>query len=257
MSNRCCRNLAPVAAAVLLCASWAGSFAAGMKPPRKVREAVGTTRADYIINRQGEEVGSESIVRTDYNNNSVSFTVHNQLNPSKDTHMDEKVEFTVVEESFYPLKYEMTKDIKQGDSGISMQSSIEMFANVAVMTTKSAEAEGTRRVVLPTGTGFVETGTIYSYEQFLFWYDRDLGGRQSFNAVDVSNGKEETIIVNLIAQDTLRVQGMDTSVDVYKVQRKAFDVTLYVDPNSRVVQVEQNFMTWKLIDWSRDKAKHE
>jgi len=246
-----------VCALVLSGVVWSTPGSGGVKPPRKVREAMGSTRSEYTITQREREIGSESIVRTDYNDNTVTFTVHSHLEPAAETRMDAEIELTVVEESFYPLKYTMTKQVKQGESGMSMETSIEMFANVAVMTTKSGKAEGTRRIVLPTGAALVETGAIYAYEQYLFWYDRDLGGRQSFNAMDVASGKEESDVVNLIAQDTLSVMGQETPVDVYKLQRQSFDVTLYVDATGRMVRVEQNFMTWDLRKWSHEGVRDE
>jgi hypothetical protein len=225
------------------------------KPARKARAAVGSTRSEYAIAQQGREMGSESILRTDYNDNTVVFGVHSRLEPAPETVMDQNVEFTVVEESFYPLGYRMAKRIDQGDSGITMEISIDMFANVAVMTSKSANAEGTSRIVLPTGAAFVETGTIYAYEQFLFWYDRRLGGRQNFDAMDVANGKEESLVVQLIAADTVSVGGEATPVDVYKLHRPYFEVTLYVDGAGRMVRAEQNFMTWDLKEWSHEAVK--
>jgi hypothetical protein len=201
------------------------------KPARKARAAVGSTRSEYAIAQQGREMGSESILRTDYNDNTVVFGVHSRLEPAPETVMDQNVEFTVVEESFYPLGYRMAKRIDQGDSGITMEISIDMFANVAVMTSKSANAEGTSRIVLPTGA------------------------RQNFDAMDVANGKEESLVVQLIAADTVSVGGEATPVDVYKLHRPYFEVTLYVDGAGRMVRAEQNFMTWDLKEWSHEAVK--
>ncbi len=223
----------------------------GEKPQKPAREALEVTRALYTIIQNDAAIGSEEIVRTEYNDNTVTFVTHHILEPAPDVTMEATVELTVVDESYFPLEYHMDKKVTQKDSGMTMGADVEMFANVAVLTTRSPTASGSRNIVLSAGTAFIETGVVYVYYPFLFWYNRDTGGRQSFDVLDVSTGRKSVVVVQHITRKTIEVDGKEYESDLYNFHRERFEVMVFVDDDGRIIRVEQNFMTFDLVEWSR------
>lgn len=252
MSNRTSRIALAAAACVLTAALVAAQPMRGDKPPRKPRKALDVTRWSYSIVQGGQDKGTESGVKTEYNDNTVTFDVVLDMTPAENTGMKETVDLTVQADSYFPLRFSMVKKVRMGESGTELHTDIEMFANLAVVKTTTPGSSGTRKVVVPTGAAFVETGTVYSYYQLLFWYNRELGGWQNFDALDVGSGKAETVGLYLTGQDTVTVSGSEYPVDVFKLRREKFEVTLYVDDQERMVRVEQNLMTFDLTDWSHE-----
>jgi hypothetical protein len=235
--------------AALLAAAVAAAMAE--KPKKPPREAVGVTRSTYKVIQAGEQKGSEKIVHTVYNDNTVVFEVESTLHSTPEVTMQNSIVFTAVDESFFPLEYHAEKTITHPEGQVTIGIDAEMFANVAVYTTRSGAAEGnSREIVLPAGSVFLETGVVYSYYQLLFAYHRELGGRQTFNTLNVDSGKPGEVVVQLLASDTINVEGTAYEVDIYKIQRKSFDITLYVDHDDRIVRVEQNMMAYDLAEWS-------
>jgi hypothetical protein len=252
MSNRSSRIALAAAACVLTATLAAAQPMRGDKPPRPPRKALDVTRWSYSIVQGGEEKGTESGVKTEYSDNTISFDVALDITPAEDTGMKETVDLTLQADSYFPLRLSMVKKIRVSDSNTELDTDIEMFANLAVIKTTTPGSSGTRRVVVPTGGAFVETGMVYSYYQLLFWYDRGLGGWQNFDALDVASGKVESTGLFLSGQDTVTVSGTEYPVDVFKLRRQKFEVTLYVDNQGRMVRVEQNLMTFDLTDWSHE-----
>jgi hypothetical protein len=251
MSNRRCRPSKTGAALLLaVLVTTLACDALAEKPEKPPREAVTVTRSTYKIIQADQEKGTEEIVRTDFNDNTVVFEVLNTLHSSPEVTMEQNAVLTVVDESFFPLEYRSKKTITHSDGAVEIGIDAEMFANVAVYTTRSASRSGSRNIVLPTGSVFIETGVVYVYYQLLFAYNHELGGRQSFNTFNVDSGKKSSVVVQLLARDTVAVAETEYEVDIYKIQREQFDITLFVDDDGRIVRVEQNFMTFDLVDWS-------
>lgn len=255
MSGRLSRGLAAIAIVTLVAAPALVALAA--RPQKPPREALEVTKSSYVIVQDEKERGTEEIVRTDYNDNKVTFEITQTLSPMPEVQMTQSSEFVVEEESFFPVSYRMTKHIKQSDSEMEMGIDIDMFANVAVMTTKTKMSSGTRKIVVPTGAAFIETGAVYVYYQFLFWYDRDLGGRQNFEVLDVTTGKTSGVVVQLLNQQTVTVGGEDYVADAFLVEREHFNATVFVDADGRIIRVDQNYMYFDLTDWSREVTKAE
>jgi len=224
----------------------------GDKPPRPPRTALDVTRWSYSIVQGGQDKGTEAGVKTEYNDNTISFDVDLDLSPAEDTGMKETVALIIQADSYFPLRSSVVKKVRMGDSNTELDTDIEMFANLAVIKTSTPGSSGTRKVVVPTGAAFIETGMVYSYYQLLFWYDRELGGWQNFDALDVGSSKVESTGLFLAGQDTVTVSGTEYPVDVFKLRREKFEVTLYVDDQGRMVRVEQNLMTFDLTDWSHE-----
>jgi hypothetical protein len=158
----------------------------------------------------------------------------------------------VREDSFFPIEYHQDKEVGNEDDQMAMQLDIEMFANVAVVTTGAQKAGAARNVVVSTGAAILETGSVYTYEPFLFWYDRDLGGRQNFDVLDAGTRRPASVVMSLIGQDTVTVDGKRYEADIFQVEREKFDVQIFVDEIGRIIRVNQNFMVFDLVAWSRE-----
>jgi hypothetical protein len=255
MSGRLSRNIAIIGAVVLVAATALAALAD--RPQKKPREAMAVTQSAYVVIQNGEEKGTENIIRTDYNDNTVTFQIKQTLSPVPQVNMEQDTELILEEESFFPVAYHMQKRIEQGDSKMQMEIDVEMFANVAVVTTSTGAQSGTRNIVVPTGAALIETGVVYVYHQLLFWYDRDLSGRQNFEVLDVSTGKPGNVVVQFLNQQTVNVGGQDYVADAFRVEREAFDATVFVDADGRIVRVDQNYMNFDITEWSREVMKKD
>ncbi len=250
MWRNTCRSL--VAATILA----AAAFAMGA-PMRTVKEAalLSTERATYIIEQEGQDVGKESVVRRVYDNNTIRFEVEHLLrNPA--VTMASKGELVLEEESYFPRSYRAQKTITHPDDEFQHNVSVDMFANVAVLSSEIRGQKNTRRAVVPAGIAIQEVGTVYQWHQVLFWVDPAGQGRQKFQWLDPGSGVVESGEIYVAEPATIVVLGKKSAVTVYKAERERLGpATIYVDAKKRIVKVEQNMMTYRLDQWSEELAK--
>jgi hypothetical protein len=232
-----------------MCAA-AVSFA--VKPTKAPRAAMAVTKATYQILHQGKEKGREDVVRTDYNDNTIEFDVDYVFSPVDGSTMKNECKLVVREDSFFPIEYDQERTVSQQGDELNTHSHIEMVANVAVRTSGTETVKNTRNIVVPTGAAILETGSAYTYEPFLYWYDHDLGGRQTFDVLDANTGRPSTVVMHFVDQDTVTVADTEYVADVFELERDNFDVKLYVDELGRLVRVDQNYMLFDLVSWSRE-----
>jgi hypothetical protein len=244
-------RLTSVIAAVAALAA-AASISSAEKMKKAPRQPLEITKSSYVITQGGEKKGSEDILQTVYNDNTVTFDVTADFSPVAEVSLHQDADLELEEESYFPMKYHLDKKIRQKDSDVELFIDVEMFANVAVMTTGTKTQSATRNIVVPTGSAFVETGVVYIYYQFLHWYDRDRGGPQNFDVLDVGSGESSTVSMQLVTQDTVTVDDADIPTDLYVVNREKYDVKLYVATDGRIVRAEQNMLRFDLADWSRE-----
>jgi len=251
MCARLCNRV--IAAVVLLAGALAVAASgalAGDKPQKPPRAAVHVLRATYDVYQNNEVKGYENIERTSYNDNTITFDVEYQLKPTEAVTAHQSVEMFLREDSYFPLRFHEEKNIDQQGSTMSLAIDIEMVSNVAVYTTTSPNNTGTRNIVVPNGTAFVETGVVYIYYPFLFWYDNDRGGRQNFDVLDVGGGRLKSVVMEHLPSQTITVGGQEYEADLYLVERDRYNVNLFVGDDGRILRVEQNYMRFDLTSWS-------
>lgn len=252
MSGRLVSVAAALAALVL-----SSSVTSAEKPKAPPRVPLQITKMSYVITHNGEKKGYENIVQTEYSDNTVVFDVDADFGPVPDVSIQQDVDLTLQDESYFPMKYRQERHVRQKDSGTDVTVEVEMFSNVAVIRTSTPNSSSSRNVVVPTGAAFLETGVVYPYYQLLYWYDKDRGRRQNFDALDIGKSVPSTVGVQFVAHDTVSVNGAEVSADLYVVSRDQYDVKLYVGADGRIVRVDQNMLLFDLVDWSREDLRKD
>src|SRR5262245_35251299 len=165
-----------VGVAILLVSS--AAFAAGSGPhQKKPVKLTSTTVAEYKITQEKKVMGKESVEKKVFDNNTIVFTMDSEMAYGPGVTMQQHVELTVEEESFFPRTAHIVKVVSQPD-GTSFEHKIdvEMFSNVAVVTSMLRDQAGGRKLVVPTGVGIQDLGVLGYLYQSLFWYDKETGG---------------------------------------------------------------------------------
>ena len=237
-----------VACVVLLLA--AGPAAA--VPPgkhRTVGKLATTASASYRIVQNGREMGIESYEEQMFDNNTIVFKIESALTYGQGVGLSQKTELTLEDESHFPRTLHVIKTITQPSGSFEHRIDVEMFANVAVVSSSLNNVKDSRQVVVPTGLALEELGVLSSMYQTLFWYDRTLGGRQRFQWLDPVSAKIGAGEIYLSGQETIDVLGKKTIASVFKLERENFGpATLWVDAQGMIVRGEQNLSIFELVD---------
>lgn len=230
------------------------SIGAAADPGNKKRERtlIESLRLVYSVEMSGRKIGSETIVRRTYDDNTVEFVVEINAQFTADTRHDQHTFLLVEEESYFPKKFHSKKDITSGGRDITHEVIIDMFANVAVVNTRLASTTENHNFVLPTGTAFFEVGSLYPLYLPLFWYDKELGGRQRFYSFDVQRSKEGTVVLNMLEPEMVTMGDREIETMVIELDRDDYKVTMNVDENGRIVRARQAVTTYTLTETSSE-----
>jgi hypothetical protein len=251
MRARVCRSiLAVTLAAACLPADGAFGPAWSAGPHQKTPSALTSAqRTEYRILQGDRETGRESVEKKVFDNNTVVFVIDAAMEYGHGVTMKQHAELTLEEESFFPRSLHVVKNVAEADSNsFAHEIDVEMYANVAVVSSALRGQRGSRRLVVPTGVAFSDLGILAYLYQMLFWYDGDVGGRQRFEcldpvAVSVLGGE-----IRLDGETTIPVLGKNTRVRVFKLERDKFGAaTLWVDEDGTIVRGEQNLFVYELV----------
>jgi hypothetical protein len=208
-----------------------------------------TLRTEYRIMQGDQEIGREAVEKKVFGNNTVVFTVDANLKYGEGVTMKQHLELTLEEESFFPRSLHLLKTITQPDSQFfNHQVDVEMYSNVAVVSSKLRDQVGSRRIVVPSGVALTDLGVIGYLYQTLFWYDDEVGGGQRFQWLDpigvTINGGE----IKRDGEATIPVMGKKSKVNVYKLERERLGpATLWVDKQGVIVRGEQTMFVYELV----------
>jgi hypothetical protein len=216
---------------------------------KKAVKLLSSSHSAYRLVQGEREVGKESFERSTYSDNTIEIRADLTLAPAPDARVEQKVDLKLEEESYFPRSFRSTKTVIHGSGQFDHTISVDMFANVAVIGSTIRGASQTRRVVVPAGVAVQELGAVFYWYQTLFWYDRELGGRQRFQWLDPVSGTVGSGEIVLAREETLKVLGKNTKVAVFTAEReKLGEATLYVDAKGRIVRCEQNMTTFELVE---------
>jgi hypothetical protein len=170
------------------------------------------------------------------------------LEPGPNVRVNEKIDLTLEEESYFPRSLQSVRTMSHGSESFDHKVSVEMFANVAVIGSEIRGVADTRRIVVPTGLAIQGIGALLYWYQTLFWYDKELGGRQRFQWLDPVTGNVGSGEIRLVREETLKVLGKKTKVAVFSAEREGMDeAALYVNAKGLIVKCEQNMSTFELV----------
>lgn len=208
-----------------------------------------TERCEYRITQNKEERGRETIEKRVFDNNTVEFVIDASMAYGSGVTMSQRIEMSLEEESFFPRAVHIVKTVMQPDSSKFEHSiDIDMVSNVAVVSSKLNGKGESRRVVVPIGIPVAEVGILGYHYQFLFWYDRGVGGAQRFQWLDPVTTDLNAGELKLEKEETIPVLGKKTKVSVFNFDREKIGAaTLWVDKDGVIVRGEQNFMVYELL----------
>jgi hypothetical protein len=225
------------------------AFAAGSPHQKKPVSLTSTLITEYRIVQDKKQMGTEKVVKKVFDNNTILFTVDAQMTYMQGVTMKQHCELTVEEESYFPRKLRITKTVAQPD-GKTFEHiiDVEMFSNVAVVTSTLNNTAGSRRAVVPTGVAIEDLGVIGYLYQTLFWYDKESGGGQRFQWLDPIGVEVHSGEIKMEQETTIPVLKKKTKVSVYQIEReKLGPATLWVDSKGVIVRGEQNLFTYELV----------
>lgn len=239
-----------VAVAAGAMAMWAALPARAVGPHQKKPVAVRTEqRTEYAIVQDKKKVGSEKVDKKVFDNNTILFTIDADMTYGVGVTMVQHCELTVEEESYYPRSLHITKTVHQPDGKtFEHKIDVEMFSNVAVVTSTLNDVAGGKNLVVPTGVPIEDLGILGYLYQTLFWYDRETGGEQRFQWLDPIGLVVNSGTIKLDPDTTIAVMKKKIPVSAYRVERdKIGPASLWVDKDGVIVRAEMNFFTYELI----------
>jgi hypothetical protein len=163
--------------------------------------------------------------------------------------MGQKCELTLEEESYFPRTLHIKKTVTQPNAeGFTHTIDIEMFSNVAVVTSMLRDQAGNKRVVVPTGVSIEDLGVLGYLYQTLFWYDKESGGEQRFQWLDPVMVEVRSGDIKMDPETTISVLNKKTKVSVYQIDRERIGpATVWVDSKGVIVRAEQNLFVYELV----------
>jgi hypothetical protein len=239
------------AGAILVLAAVSALPLHGAEGPHKRRDATvtSTQRTEFRILQDKAEKGRETVEKKVFSNNTVLFTMDTSMMYGPGLTMSQHIELLVEEESFFPRSLHVVKNIMQPDStSFEHRIDVEMYSNVAVVSSVINNQAGSRRVVVPTGIAVSDVGVLGYLYQTLFWYDREMGGGQRFEWLDAISSTVNGGELKLEKEETIAVMGKKTKVSVFNVEREKYGAAkVWVDSKGTIVRGEQNFLIYELV----------
>lgn len=226
------------------------AVAAGSGPhQKKPVKLTSTLVTEYRIVQDKKQMGTERIEKKVFDNNTVLFTMDAEMAYGQGVTMKQHCELTVEEESYFPRALHITKTVSQPDgTSFDHKIEVEMFSNVAVVTSMLRDQAGSRRVVVPTGVSIQDLGVLGYLYQALFWYDKDTGGEQRFQYLDPINVEVHSGDIKMDPETTIPVLKKKTKVSVFQIERERLGAaTVWVDSKGVIVRGEQNMFVYELI----------
>ncbi len=220
--------------------------------PRKLVYSVTST---YNIFQVDKQIGSETVTRNDYSDNTVDFQSTITLQLPNGAGISTKGELLLEDESYFPMGYTSVRTMKQAGTEFDNGTYIEWFANVALVRRKTPASEDTTHIVLPTGTAVLDVNAAHHLYQLLKWYDFETGGVQGFNVLDPTLAKLYSASLRLLAEETITIGGNEFVASRFDFNRDKNTAKVYVDAEGRILKVDQGYMVYELADWSESPAQ--
>lgn len=201
--------------------------------PAHEKEAV---KGVYAIFQMDREIGYEAFSRTVYDNNTVVYeskTIIRSAEPA-DSIIDTST-MTLEDDSFFLIDYASSRS-----AGKLLQSTeIDMYANVAAITTVTNGRSNNLTRVMPAGALCIQSGMVSQLEVYLGRYNDAAGGKQSFLVFDPIGKREYSKVLELMGREETTVNGETRPLTVYELQgEKGLEIKLYVDESRRIIKAE-------------------
>jgi hypothetical protein len=222
--------------------------------PRKLVYSVTST---YNIFQVDKQIGSETVTRNDYSDNTVDFESTITLQLPNGAGVSTKGVLLLEDESYFPMGYNSVRTMMQSGTEFDNGTYIEWFANVALVRRKTPASEDTTHVVLPTGTAVLDVNAAHHLYQLLKWYDFETGGVQGFNVLDPTLARLYSASLRLLAEETITIDGNEFVASRFDFNRNKNTAKVYVDAEKRILKVDQGYMVYELADWSESPVQEK
>jgi hypothetical protein len=223
-------------------------------PPVEVRF---TVRGAYDIRKSEESIGREDFIRTSLSNNIAIYESVFEVIEGESTIVAGNNRLELEEDSGYPRSYYTQRRTRSPNGETMREVTVEMYANVAVVSERRDGYEGRREITLPTGCLFVEGNTAAHVALVLDRYDYDAGGLQTFRAFDPL-GVAMTDVTLESAGDSIPSEagaesGGNTLRHLHYQTGGSPRVDVYVDQEGRVasIAVRAGGLEYALVSFER------
>lgn len=227
-----------------LCAALGAAAGGKMdSPPVTVRS---TVRGAFDVFKAGERIGRENFVRRVLSNNTAIYESVFDVMEGEELFVSGNNRLEVEEDSGFPRSYYTQRRIREPNGEKVREVSVEMYANVAVVTERQDGAEGRRVVALPAGSLFIEGNTAHHLAVALERYDRIAGGAQSFRAFDPLGVAATRVTLEAAGDSTLSGVGrpgtaLETGGPAVHFRYRAGEapsIDFFVDGDGRIVRID-------------------
>ncbi len=215
-------------------------------------------RGTYTISRvhgvggTSEVIGTESFSKEYLTDNRIILESERQLNFAQDRFIRTAYRMVVEEEFWFPKRYEMREEVG-GVVQQALEVDIEMFANVAVITSRRNDQEERDVRVLSTGAMFVQANQINQLALLLNRFSFASKVRQNINVFDPLKEIEGTATIEYAGEDSTTIDGVGKRLKLYKIRRdKSPEVRLHVDDDGNVVKTEDGIFEYILTSFEEE-----
>jgi hypothetical protein len=209
--------------------------------PRKVLSVSEGTYEIYQINKL---IGRETFIETIYSDNELSLESKCVFGFSQKDSMTSVNTLVLEESSLFPESYESTNSSQK----VKRETSIKMYANVAVITTIVNGRESSNRQVLSSGSLFLQSQLASQWSFLIKRYDTSLGGKQSMLVFNPDSKVESPVVLEYKGKEKTSINGKDVNLDYYRAWRdQGNEVRLYVDQSSNLVKVVDELQHMQFI----------
>ncbi|NIM20329.1 MAG: hypothetical protein GTO51_08880 [Candidatus Latescibacteria bacterium] len=195
-----------------------------------------------VFQRVGEdtiprEIGTETFTKKYFTDNTIVLEIEKEMDfaligaPSRT--LKQKSTLEIEEDSYFPRRYEMRKE----NGGMEQESGIEMFSNVAIISSRTNKLDEKVTLVLSAGAMFVEGNSISQHALLLHRLDSSITRKRNIMVFDPLLKRESSTVVVYAGEVTEVTDGESKSLKLYKIEKERYPVMqLYVDNSGIVVK---------------------
>ncbi len=203
-----------------------------------------------------KEIGTEAFTKSYYNNNTIvlesSVELDYQFTGSLSSKFKTITQLEIEGETSFPRRYEMRKEIKGADQKLT----VEMFANIAVITFQMNAQEEKSKYVIPTGALFIESNLIHQYALLLNRYVSNVPGTQNVTIFNPSSRRVESATIEYVGEHMIYIDGESKKIKLYKIGiKKIPEMRLYVNEDGIIVKADNGVQQYTLLGFEEEEMQ--
>jgi len=137
------------------------------------------------------------------------------------------------DDSYFPRRYHIIRR----SQGMEQELSIEMVANMALVTKRIDDRVEKETLALSTGAMFIEGNLVYHRALLLHRFSSSFPGKQSTIIFDPHLKRESTAVIDFIGEENVEVEGGVKRLKHFRISiEKLPDMDLYVNDEGVVLK---------------------